>query len=176
MGNANTEIQTILSHLTVIYWRNIDTTTGHSRRPSGADWIQFDRLIHRLLILRGTIKMDEKIPEDPWQLFLNEYEPIDTTRPIMEEPSPFQSYPNSILLRSASSYSSTGSCGQSQQQHHQQSQQQHGQGDRQGKTHGSNHQQQGGVESERHIRFDSNLPGRMRHRRFPVSPAPHSRA
>lgn len=173
MGKADTEIQTILSHLTVIYWRNIDTITGRSRRPSGADWIQFDRLVHRLLILRGTIKMDEKVPEDPWQLFLNEYAPVDTTHPTMEKPSPFQSYPNSILLRSASSYSSAGSCGQNQ--HQQQNQHQHGQGGRQGENHGSNHQQQGGVESERHIRFDSNLPGRMRHRRFPVSPAPHSR-
>lgn len=158
MGKADNEIQTILSHLTVIYWRNTDTTTGLTHRPYGADWIQLDHLVHRLLILRGTVKMDEKTPEDPWDLFLNEYAPINTRRPATEKLPADQSYPNSILLRSSSSSSSSsapsGDQGQQQQQQ----------------------QQQGGGESGRHIRFELDIPGRMRSRRFPVSPAPRSRS
>ena len=172
MGKAESEMQLILSHLTVIYWRNIDNTTGLKHRPNGVDLSHIHRLVHRLLVLRGSIRMDEKGPEDPWQLFVDEYASGDTYNPVIEKPA-FQSYPNSILLRSTSSSSSTGSCTQ-QQSHHDHHDDHQGHQNESNGSHGS-HGSQAGVESERHIRFDSNLPGRMRHRRFPVSPAPHSR-
>lgn len=176
MGRADSEIQTILSHLTVIYWN-----TGCSRRPSGVDSIQIDRLVHRLLVLRGSIKMDDKVPMDPWQLFLDEYAPGGTTMddPVIEKPA-FQSYPNSILLRSTSSSSSTASDHGHQHSNttttrSSNSNFQLAQGQGQSQSQDVRNARAGGVESERHIRFDSNLPGRLRHRRFPVSPAPHSR-
>lgn len=175
MGKADNEIQSILSHLTVIYWRNTNTTTGFTHKPQGADWVQLDHLVHRLLVLRGTVKMDEKVHEDPWELYLSEYAPVGTRRPAMEKPPVSQSYPNSILLRSSSSSSSSSSApmgNRGQQQQTPQIVQTGSQGNAQ-----QQHQQhqQDGDESERHIRFELNLPGRGRGRRFPVSPAPTSR-
>ena len=179
MGKADNEIQSILSHLTVIYWRNTNTSTGFTHKPQGADWVQLDRLVHRLLVLRGTIKMDEKVPEDPWELYLSEYAPVGTRRPAMEKPPASQSYPNSILMRSSSSSSSSSSVpvgDRGQQQQQQQQPPQIVQTGSQDNAQQQNQQhQQGDDESERHIRFELNLPGRGRGRRFPVSPAPISR-
>lgn len=176
MGKADNEIQSILSHLTVIYWRNTNTTTGFTHRPQGADWVQLDHLVHRLLVLRGTVKMDEKVPEDPWELYLSEYAPVGTRRPAMEKPPVSQSNPNSILLRSSSLSSSSSSSTPVGNRGQQQQQPPHiVQTGSQDNAQQNQQHQQGGDESERHIRFELNLPGRGRGRRFPVSPAPTSR-
>lgn len=126
--------------------------------------------MYRLLVLRGTINIGDKVPEDPWELFLSEYVPANTRRPDYEKmPSSFQSFPQSILLAP-----SEGNRGNQQQQSvtvrdgHLSN----------GNFDGEQQQQQQGRESRRLIRFEeSPTTGRMRApRRLPASPAPRARS
>lgn len=167
MGKAGFEIQNIVSHLTFIYWCNTDSSTGLTHKPYGNDWVTFERNVYRLLVLRGTINMGDKIQEDPWELFLNEYAPVNTRRPACEKYqssslSSYQSYPNSILLAP-----STG-----QQQSTRQNAQSAQQGDHCAGE--QSQQQQQGTQSECRVRFtDTPSPNRSRtSRRGPPRPAP----
>ena len=54
---AEIEIQGILSHLTSMYWHHTDTHTGITYRPHGAQSLDLERNVHRLLVLRGTINI-----------------------------------------------------------------------------------------------------------------------
>lgn len=94
--------------------------------------------------------MGDRAPEDPWKLFLSEYAPANTRRPV-------PSCPSSILLPSSSSM------GRGDDQQHQQPQN----GDCGGQQ----------PQSQRRIRFiETPSPARGRApRRLPLSPAPNSR-
>ena len=171
MGKAEVEIQAIVSHLKCVYWHHTDTHTGITYKPHGAQWLDVERNVHRLLVLRGTINLGDKVPEDPWELFLSEYAPANTRRPDCEKlpSSPYQSFPRSILLAP-----SEGNRGNQQQQSvtvrdgHLSNE----------RFDGEQQQQQQGRESRRHIRFEeSPTTGRMRApRRLPASPAPRARS
>lgn len=171
MGKAEVEIQAIVSHLKCVYWHHTDTHTGITYKPHGAQWLDVERNVHRLLVLRGTINLGDKVPEDPWELFLSEYAPANTRRPDCEKmPSAsYQSFPQSILLAP-----SEGNRGNQQQQSvtvrdgHLSN----------GHFGGEQQQQQQGREPRRHIRFEeSPTTGRMRApRRLPASPAPRARS
>ncbi|RAL06673.1 uncharacterized protein BO97DRAFT_358272 [Aspergillus homomorphus CBS 101889] len=72
---------------------------GISHRPYGLDWINFERLMYRLLILRGVARAGDRIPADPWVLFLDNYAPRDVRRSPSEEGRvEVAFFPSSILL------------------------------------------------------------------------------
>lgn len=136
-------------------------------------WLDLERNVYRLLVLHGTINIGDKVPEDPWELFLSEYAPANTRRPDYEKmPSSFQSFPQSILL--APSEGNRGN----QQQQSVTVRDGHLSNGHFGGEQNQQQQQQQGRESRRHIRFEeSPTTGRMRApRRLPASPAPRARS
>ncbi|PYH45541.1 uncharacterized protein BP01DRAFT_267139, partial [Aspergillus saccharolyticus JOP 1030-1] len=74
---------------------------GISHRPYGLDWIHFERLMYRLMILHGQARPGDRIPADPWVLFLDRYAPRSVRRSPSEEGRVEVAYfPSSILLSS----------------------------------------------------------------------------
>ncbi|RAK98309.1 uncharacterized protein BO80DRAFT_504223 [Aspergillus ibericus CBS 121593] len=94
MTQSTHEIQTTLTTLTLILHRHT-TPDGTAHRPYGTDWIVFVRAMHRLLVLQGLISPTDRLPMDPWEMFLDEYAP---RRPggAVREGAAF--YPTGILV------------------------------------------------------------------------------
>lgn len=161
MSRAEIEIQSILSALNFLYRRCTDPSTSITHRPHGVDWICVERCVYRLLVLRGTIAMDEKVPEDPWDLYLNEYAPTGTRRSMSLGQSQGQVVQSPISMPSTTSASTTTASSEDL-----------GRGRQPANCDGKQRQQ-----SQHRIRFlDTPSPARDRvPRRLPLSPAPNAR-
>ncbi|EAL92322.1 uncharacterized protein AFUA_3G12610 [Aspergillus fumigatus Af293] len=112
MANAEQERQQILTSLSHIFWSNTDVSTGITHKPYGVDWINFERNMYRLCVLQGKVRDGDKVPEDPWEMFLRELAPL-TKRPA-GQPQPSTAYfPTSILRSSVGNANANASGGPS---------------------------------------------------------------
>lgn len=164
MSRTKIEIQSILSTLNFLYWRYTDPCTRITHKPHGIDWICVERSVYRLLVLRGTINMGEKVSGDPWDLYLNEYAPAGTRRSMslgqVQGQGKIVQSPISMPSTTSASTTTASSEGQSR-------------GRRPASCDGQQQQQQ----PQRRVRFlDTPSPARGRApRRLPLSPAPNAR-
>jgi hypothetical protein len=103
MANAEQERQKILTTLSHIFWSNTDTSTGITHKPYGVAWITLERNMYRLCVLQGKVRDGDKVPEDPWEMFLREFAPrAMVKRPVGERLPSAGCFPSSILRDSAS--------------------------------------------------------------------------
>ncbi|OJJ87433.1 uncharacterized protein ASPGLDRAFT_80256 [Aspergillus glaucus CBS 516.65] len=162
MSRTEIEIQSILSTLNFLYWRYTDPFTRITHKPYGIDCIYVESSVYRLLVLRGTITMGEKVSEDPWDLYLNEYAPAGTRRLTSSGQNQGQVVQSPITIPSTTSASTTTASYEGQ-----------GRGRQLANCDGQQQQQQ----SQRRVRFlDTPSPARGRApRRLPLSPAPNAR-
>ncbi|PYH93631.1 hypothetical protein BO71DRAFT_327184 [Aspergillus ellipticus CBS 707.79] len=84
MSRSLSEIQITMTALRAILQRHTDLR-GIVHRPYGLDWIEFERHMYRLLLLNGFIRPGDRLPTDPWELFLAEYAPYGVRRASSEE-------------------------------------------------------------------------------------------
>ncbi|RHZ62946.1 uncharacterized protein CDV56_105656 [Aspergillus thermomutatus] len=113
MANSEQERQKILANLSHIFWSNTDVSTGITHKPYGVDWINLERNMYRLCVLQGKVRDGDKVPEDPWEMFLREFAPL-TKRPAGHRQPPTAYFPSSILRSSAGN--ANASAGQDGQQ------------------------------------------------------------
>ncbi|GAQ04223.1 hypothetical protein ALT_1544 [Aspergillus lentulus] len=99
MANAEQERQKILATLSHIFWSNTDISTGITHKPYGVDWINLERNMYRLCVLQGKVRDGDKVPEDPWEMFLREFAPL-TKRPAGQRQPSTAYFPSSILRSS----------------------------------------------------------------------------
>jgi hypothetical protein len=98
MANAEQERQKILTTLSHIFWSNTDTSTGITHKPYGVGWITLERNMYRLCVLQGKVRDGDKVPEDPWEMFLREFAPrAMVKRPVGERLPSAGCFPSSIL-------------------------------------------------------------------------------
>ncbi|EAW21306.1 uncharacterized protein NFIA_064700 [Aspergillus fischeri NRRL 181] len=122
MANAEQERQKILTSLSHIFWSNTDVSTGITHKPYGVDWINLERNMYRLCVLQGRVRDGDKVPEDPWEMFLREFAPL-TKRPAGQRQPSTAYFPSSILRSSVrnananASASASASAGQGGQLH-----------------------------------------------------------
>ncbi|PYI10260.1 hypothetical protein BO78DRAFT_415014 [Aspergillus sclerotiicarbonarius CBS 121057] len=102
MSRTTHEIQRTLTNLHIILHRNT-TPDGIYHRPYGTDWVAFFHNFRRLLILRGLITHADRLPMDPWEMFLDEYAP---RRP---EPEASEGAVQNVAAVASSSSSSSSS-------------------------------------------------------------------
>ncbi|RAH64188.1 uncharacterized protein BO66DRAFT_246544 [Aspergillus aculeatinus CBS 121060] len=76
---------------------------GISHRPYGLDWIDFERLMYRLLLLQGVARPGDRIAHDPWVLFLDRYAPRSVRRSPSEAGRVEVAFFPSSILQSPSS-------------------------------------------------------------------------
>ncbi|KAA8646379.1 hypothetical protein EYZ11_008669 [Aspergillus tanneri] len=90
MTKAGQEIPATITALRGLVWKHTGRD-GIPHRPYGCDWVEFERFIYRLLVLRGLIKDGDRVPEDPWEMYLSEFGPfLPPHHPL--------NFPNSILV------------------------------------------------------------------------------
>ncbi|RHZ57376.1 hypothetical protein CDV55_104578 [Aspergillus turcosus] len=98
MANTEQERQKILTTLSHIFWSNTDVSTGITHKPYGVAWITLERNMYRLCVLQGKVRDGDKVPEDPWEMFLREFAPrAKVKRPVGERLPSAQYFPSSIL-------------------------------------------------------------------------------
>jgi hypothetical protein len=123
MANAEQERQKILTTLSHIFWSNTDISTGITHKPYGVDWINLERNMYRLCVLQGKVCDGDKVPEDPWEMFLREFAPL-TKRPAGQRQPSTAYFPSSILrspvgnANANASASASASANAGQGQHH----------------------------------------------------------
>ncbi|PWY90157.1 hypothetical protein BO70DRAFT_359152 [Aspergillus heteromorphus CBS 117.55] len=101
MSRTSSEIQTILDSLRAILQRHTNSQ-GVVHRPYGVDWVNFERHVYRLLVLHGFIRPGDRVPKDPWEVFLTEFAPQGVRRSPYEESNMSTAYfPTSILVSSS---------------------------------------------------------------------------
>ncbi|EAW09827.1 uncharacterized protein ACLA_040430 [Aspergillus clavatus NRRL 1] len=100
MAKADLELQKIMGTLTHIYRSNTDHSTGITHKPYGVDWINLERTLYRLLVLQGKVRNGDKVPEDPWEVFLREFTPLSIQRPAGTRQPSTPYFPSSILRSS----------------------------------------------------------------------------
>jgi hypothetical protein len=106
MANAEQERQKILATLSHIFWSNTDVSTGITHKPYGVDWINLERNMYRLCVLQGKVRDGNKVPEDPWEMFLREFAPL-TKRPAGQRQLSTAYFPSSILQSSVGNATAT---------------------------------------------------------------------
>lgn len=160
MSKTDIEIQSILFTLNLLYWRYTDPSTRITHKPHGVDWICVEHSIYRLLVLRGSINMGEKVFEDPWGLYLKEYAPAGTRILTYSGQNKGQVAQGPILMPSTTSASTTTASSEDQIR-----------GRQPANCDGQKQQ------SQHRVRFlDTPSPVRGRApRRLPLSPAPNAR-
>ncbi|KAF7117156.1 hypothetical protein CNMCM5793_005876 [Aspergillus hiratsukae] len=98
MANTEQERQKILFTLSHIFWSNTDVSTGITHKPYGVAWITLERNMYRLCVLQGKVRDGDKVPADPWEMFLREFAPrAKVKRPVGERLPSAQFFPSSIL-------------------------------------------------------------------------------
>ncbi|PYI27529.1 hypothetical protein BP00DRAFT_450206 [Aspergillus indologenus CBS 114.80] len=96
------QLQTTYDALLRILYTHTDAQ-GISHRPYGLDWIDFERLMYRLLLLQGLARPGDRIAHDPWVLFLDRYAPRSVRRSPSEAGRVEVAFFPSSILQSPSS-------------------------------------------------------------------------
>ncbi|OJK05043.1 hypothetical protein ASPACDRAFT_1884638 [Aspergillus aculeatus ATCC 16872] len=96
------QLQTTHDALLRILYTHTDAQ-GISHRPYGLDWIDFERLMYRLLLLQGLARPGDRIAHDPWLLFLDRYAPRSVRRSPSEAGRVEVAFFPSSILQSPSS-------------------------------------------------------------------------